>query len=213
MGRRSIDNIYARLLLAAMAALACLPSLAPAQEIQLITPAGQKAMLAAPGVEPAGSKNPDVTIVEYFDFNCPYCKKFSRTLQALMAEDGKVAVVYKDWPILGDGSVYASKSALAAGWQGKYLIAHDALINGPRVAQRAQVDAILQNAGVNMDALNKDRTAHAADIDALLARNDAEAHALSLQGTPGLVIGREILPGVVDLKNLKILVADARHAQ
>jgi protein-disulfide isomerase len=212
MSRRSIDKIYARLLLAAMA-LACVPSLAPAQEIQLITLAGQKAMLAAPGVEPAGSKNPDVTIVEYFDFNCPYCKRFSRTLEALIAEDSKVAIVYKDWPILGDASVYASKSALAAGWQGKYLIAHDALINGPRVAQNAQVDAILQRAGVNLDVLNKDRTAHAADIDALLVRNDAEAHALSLGGTPGLVVGREILPGIVDLKNLRILVADARHAQ
>jgi protein-disulfide isomerase len=129
------------------------------------------------------------------------------------AQDNKVAIVYNDWPILGDVSVYAAKSALAARWQGKYLMALDALINGPRLARNTQVDAVLQRAGVNIDVLNTDRTTHAADINALLARNDSEAHALSLRGTPGIVIGRQILPGIVDLKDLKYLLADSRHAK
>jgi protein-disulfide isomerase len=184
-----------------------------AQDLDLITLEGQKQMLANPGTEPVGARNPDVTIVEYFDYNCPYCKTVVPTLQALLAQDPKVALVYKDWPVLGPVSAYAAASALAAGWQGKYLIAHDALISGPRLARNEQVDAILQKAGVNMDGLNRDRASHAKEIAALLARNDAEAHALTLDGTPGLVVGLQLLPGVAPLSFLKKLVANARRGQ
>jgi protein-disulfide isomerase len=190
-----------------------LPTIAAAQGIQLITVAGQEEMLADPGTDAVGATNADVTIVEYFDYNCPYCKKLTPALQALLADDHKVAIVYKDWPILGDVSVYAARSALAARWQRKYLAAHDALMNGPRLAQNDQVDATLKRAGIDVDTLKKDQTAHAKDIDALLARNDAEAHALSLRGTPGIVIGRQLLPGIVDLNGLRHLVADSRHQQ
>ena len=152
--------------------LACafLLNAAPAQEAQrpqdidLITLAGQKQMLANPGTEPVGSRQPDVTIVEYFDYNCPYCKTVVPTLQALLAQDPKIALVYKDWPVLGPVSVYAASSALAAGWQGKYLVAHDALISGSRLGQNDQVDAILGKAGLNMDALKKDRARHAKPV-------------------------------------------------
>lgn len=184
-----------------------------AQDVAIITRDGQKQMLANPGTETAGARKPDVTIVEYFDYNCPYCKKLVPTLQALLAQDPKVAVLYKEWPILGDVSVYAASAALAAGWQGKYLVAHDALISGPRLAQNDQVDGILQGAGVNMDVLKKDRTAHGKEIAALLKRNDEEAHALTLEGTPGLVVGRQLLPGITDLSTLKKLVANSRHGK
>jgi protein-disulfide isomerase len=184
---------------------------ATAQDIQLITLDGQKKMLTDPGTVPAGARKPDVTIVEYFDYNCPYCKKLAPELKALLGQDRKVAVLYKDWPILGAVSVYAASSALAAGWQGKYLAAHDALMNGPRLAQDGQVDTLLQSAGVNVDTLKRDRTGHAMEIVALLARNDEEAHALNLSGTPGLVVGRQLVPGVVDLNFLKELVAHSRQ--
>jgi protein-disulfide isomerase len=184
-----------------------------AEDLDLITPAGQKQMLANPGTEPVGARQPDVTIVEYFDYNCPYCKTVVPTLHALLEEDSKVALIYKDWPVLGPVSTYAASSALAAGWQGKYLVAHDALISGPRLARNDQVDAILQKAGVNMDALKKDRIGHAKEIAALLARNDAEAHALSLDGTPGLVVGLQLVPGVANLSFLKKLVANSREGR
>jgi protein-disulfide isomerase len=184
-----------------------------AQEVQLITLAGQKQMLAKPGTAPAGARNPDVTIVEYFDYNCPYCKQLVPALQALLAQDPKLAILYKDWPILGPVSQYAAASALAAGWQGRYLLAHDALISGPRLGRNDQVDAILQTAGVNMDTLKKDRVSHAREIAALLERNDAEAHALALDGTPGLVVGRQLVPGVAELSDLKRLVANSRHGK
>lgn len=184
-----------------------------AEDLDLITPEGQKQMLASPGTEPVGARQPEVTIVEYFDYNCPYCKTVVPTLQALLAQDSKVALIYKDWPVLGPVSTYAASSALAAGWQGKYLVAHDALISGPRLARNDQVDAILQKAGVNMDALKKDRISHAKEIAALLARNDAEAHALTLDGTPGLVVGLQLVPGVASLSFLKKLVANSRQGR
>ena len=114
---------------------------------------------------------------------------------------------------MGAVSTYAASSALAAGWQGKYLAAHDALIGGPHLAGNEQVDAILQGAGVNLDRLKNDRTIHAKEIAALLARNDEEAHALTLKGTPGIVVGRQLLPGITDLNNLQQLVANARKAK
>jgi protein-disulfide isomerase len=181
------------------------------QDVALITREGVRQILAIPGTETVGARKPDVVIVEYFDYNCPYCKKLVPALKALFAQDPKVGLVYKDWPILGPVSQYAAASALAAGWQGKYLAAHDALIGGPRLARDDQVDDILQHAGVDMDALKKDRVGHAKDIAALLGRNDEEANALGLKGTPGLVVGRQLVGGIADLSMLKQLVANARR--
>jgi protein-disulfide isomerase len=202
-----------RIAIVSVLAGAVLVCAARAQDVSIITLAGQKQMLANPGTEAVGARKPDVIIVEYFDYNCPYCKKLVPTLQALLAQDPKIAVLYKDWPILGDVSVYAASSALAAGWQGKYLAAHDALISGPRLAQNDQVDAILQGAGVNMVALKKDRAGHAKEIAALLERNEEEANALTLKGTPGIVVGRQLVAGIADLSDLKKLVAKSRRAK
>jgi protein-disulfide isomerase len=211
-GIRGISNVRpAAGLAAVLLSMACATGItARAQDIRLVTVDGQKQMLAQPGTEPAGARNPDVIIVEYFDYNCPYCKKLVPTLNDLLAQDPKIGVVYKDWPILGAVSAYAAASALAAGWQGKYLVAHDALMNGPRLASNDQVDSILQSAGVNMDTLAKDRASHASEIVALLKRNDQEAHALSLKGTPGLVVGRQLVDGIADLSELKQLIANSR---
>jgi len=194
-------------------ALQCLSLPALAEGVQLITAEGQKAMLAAPGTEPVGAADADVTIVEYFDYNCPYCKKMAPVFERLLAEDHHVRIIYKDWPILSDISVYAAKAALAAQWQHKYRAAHDTLIDGPRLATTGQVDAALSRVGVNLDTLSRDRAKHSSEIDALLERNDEEAHALNLRGTPGIVVGRQLLPGIVDLSGLKGLVAEARSTK
>ncbi|HLW22725.1 MAG TPA: DsbA family protein [Steroidobacteraceae bacterium] len=196
--------------LLALAVVCSLGVRAVAQDIQLITLAGQKEMLANPGTPLAGASSPDVTLVEYFDYNCPFCKQLAPELESLIGEDHKVALVYKEWPIFGGISVYAAKAVLAAGWQGKYLVAHDTLMRGPRWSDEAQVDRALESAGISLDRLKKDAASHATDINALLTRSETEARALGLRGTPGLVVGRQIVPGVVDLKGLKALVARAR---
>jgi protein-disulfide isomerase len=85
-----------------------------AQDVALITRDGVRQILANPGTEAVGAHKPDVVIVEYFDYNCPYCKKLVPALKQLLAQDPKVGLVYKDWPILGPVSEYAAASALAA---------------------------------------------------------------------------------------------------
>jgi protein-disulfide isomerase len=159
----------------------------------------------------AGAAKPDVTILEYFDYNCPYCKKLGPVLKALLAQDQRIAIVCKEWPIFGAVSVYAAKSALAARWQGKYLIAHDALLNGPELTKNQDVDQALARAGIDVVRLKEDSVSHAGDIEASLAHNDAEAHALNLRGTPGVVLGRKVLPGTIDLDGLKRSIAEARR--
>ncbi len=199
------------ILFAVMANAVLLAAAAAQDDVQIVSREGQKQMLKDPGTAAAGARDPDVTIVEYFDYNCPFCKKLVPELRAVLAKDPKIAVIYKDWAILGPVSVYAAQSALAAGYQGKYLVAHDALMSGPRLAQNDQVDGVLEKAGLNMDRLKKDRTAHAAQIAALLERNDEEAHALTLQGTPGIVVGRQLVAGSADADTLTRLIAKSRQ--
>jgi protein-disulfide isomerase len=174
--------------------------------------AGQKQMLTEPGTPILGSEHPNITVVEYFDYNCSFCKKLAPAFGDLVGKDHKVAVLYKEWPIFGGVSAYAAKSALAAQWQGKYLQAHDALIGGPRLANEAQVDATLQRAGLDMGRLKADLSSHALEINQLLDRNQIEAQALSLQGTPGMVVGRFVVPGIGDLQSLESAVDAARKS-
>jgi protein-disulfide isomerase len=196
------------LILAATAAIGAQPA---ADEFDLITAEGQKEILSAPASPSIGATAPEVTIVEYFDYNCPYCKRLVPVFQALLASDPTVALVYKDWPILSAASIYAAHCALAAKWQDKYIQAHDALMNGPRLSTNEQVDGLLRQAGIDMTRLKADLDRHAGSIDALLDRNDGEAQALSLRGTPGVLVGRRLLSGMPDLPTLKKLVASARH--
>ncbi len=205
-----MTGAYALLLLAGLV-LAAFPTGCCAQDIEEITVAGERAILAPPVIEAAGAHAADVTVVEYFDYNCPFCRRLAPTLARLIAGDKKIALVYKDWPVLGDASEFAARCALAAQWQGKYLIAHDALLGGPRLSGVDQVLSILGSAGIDVVRLKRDLTAHAKEITAVLARNDAEAQALELRGTPGILVGRALVPGVADLSVFQRLVAAARH--
>jgi protein-disulfide isomerase len=132
------------------------------------------------------------------------------TFKQLLSEDKNLAIVYKDWPVLGEASMYAARCALAAGWQNKYFLAHDALLTGPRLRGNDQIEAILRGAGVDLDKLKKDLAAHSGEITALLARNDAEAHALDLDGTPGILVGRQLMPGGADVEFFRKLIAAVR---
>jgi protein-disulfide isomerase len=184
---------------------------AVAEDIGAVPKSAEVAILRNPGTPPAGAANADVTLVEYFDYNCPFCKKLAPALEGLLKADPRVVLVYKDWPILGDVSRYAARLALAAGWQEKYLLAHDTLMGATRLASNAQVDALLRAAGLNMSELKADAKSHGAEIDALLQRNDTEIRALGVRGTPGLLVGRHIINGVYDVAGLEQAVAVARR--
>jgi protein-disulfide isomerase len=198
------------ILFAAESLAIALPNVVGAQAAQPVQAVELKRILANPGVAALGSSHSDVNIVEYFDYNCPFCKKLAPAFKSLVATDHKVAVIYKDWPIFGGVSVYAAQCALAAQWQGKYLQAHDALMTAPRLAQNEQVDAALQRSDIDMARLKKDLLAHGAMIDALLARNHSEALALKLPGTPGIIVGGMLVPGIQDLGGLQSVVTYAR---
>ena len=170
------------------------------------------ASLAQPPLMPAaGAKDADVTIVEFFDYNCPFCKETAPELVKLLHVDPKVRILYKEWPLFGDVSEYAARSALAANWQGKFLTAHDALIGAANdLDKNSQVDAILESVGVDLTQLARDRTAHAAEITAILSRDAQEAAALGFKGTPGIVVGRQLLPRSLTVKELQQLTQSAR---
>jgi protein-disulfide isomerase len=173
----------------------------------------QRSILKDPGTAVLGIESPDVSVVEYFDYNCPYCRKLAPNIHALVDKDHKVAVVFKEWPIFGGISVYAARSALASQWQGKYLAAHDALMSAPRLSQETEVDETLQKAGIDVVELKRTLATHGTQIDAILARNNAEAHSLGMRGTPGLLVGRDVCTDIGDLTALQNAVGEARHAR
>ena len=161
-----------------------------------------------------GNPDADVTIVAFFDYNCPYCRKSEANLAALLADDPKVRVIYKDFPILAKSSVKAAKVAIAASWQGKYADMHKALMQmNARPATDADIAQAAVASGVNVTKLNKDLDRRDGEIVALLKRNIQEADALHLQGTPVYLIGPFITATPLDLPQFKKIVADAREDQ
>ena len=205
--------IRAGALATALVALLALGSAgcARAQDVKEVTPQGRDAILADLPTPALGAARPNLTIVEYFDYNCPFCRAEQPTLTALLKRDPQVRLVYKEWPVLGPMSLSAARVALAANWQGKYPAAHDALIATPtRIASADQIISALKAAGIDLKRLDHDGKAHIADIDAILARDNDEAAKLGLQGTPGLMVGRFLVFGGLDAKNLATLVAAAR---
>ncbi|HEY4369005.1 MAG TPA: DsbA family protein [Steroidobacteraceae bacterium] len=189
-------------------------SLLQAQDAGSITAETQAALTATLATPAAGAKDADVTIIEFFDYNCPFCKKTAPELQRLLHADPKVRIVHKEWPIFGDASTYASRMALAANWQGKYLAAHDALIAVPHdLEETSDVDSVLRGAGIDMERLRRDSMQHSAEIDAILSRSFTEAQRLGVRGTPVFVIGRQLVPRSLTLPLLRQLVANARAAQ
>ncbi len=183
---------------------------ASAQAIRPVTRSAEIAITRDPGPARIGARDPAVTIVEYFDYNCPFCRRITPMLRQVVAAGPRLALIYKDWPVLGPASVYAARCALAAGYQGKYLQAHDALLDGPRLTSDAEVQQVLGRAGIDVPRMLGDLARHATAINRVLNRNDDEARALELQGTPGLLIGRTLVPGVVGRTELLRLIAAAR---
>ena len=192
------------------AAIVAVAVAAFAQTPSLISPEAQKRIIDAPGVSVLGSTSPDVVVVEYLDFNCPFCRKLAPSFQSLLKSDPKVAVIFKDWPIFGGVSVYAARCALAAQWQGQYEKAHDALISAPRLSQNEQVDETLSQAGIDISRMHHDLQQHGAEIEALLKRNSNEARALGIRGTPGILVGRQTVSNVADLTDLQSAISNAR---
>ena len=161
----------------------------------------------APRVQPAGY---DATIVMYTDYQCPYCRKAHVDLKRLTKDDKKVRILYRDWPIFGPTSEYAARLAIASKWQGRHEQFHDALMLSPGKLSEQSIRAAADKAGVDWQRLQSDLKAHGSEIEALLARNDLQANALGLNGTPGFIVGNTFAPGAVDLAGFKDLLKETR---
>jgi protein-disulfide isomerase len=170
------------------------------------------AVLRDPEIPSLGNPNGDITIVEYFDYQCPYCKKVAPVLAKIVKQDGKIRLVKKDWPIFGDVSKYAAQMVLATKYQNKYQQAHEALIGARGALSEDAVRRILGEAGVDVAKAADDLKANQAAIDALLVRNNAQAEGLGFNGTPAYIIGTFRVPGVLEEAGFRAAVKDARAA-
>jgi len=161
-----------------------------------------------PATPVGGDPRGDVTIVEFFDYRCPYCKQVHPAIQKLLDQDRKLRFVYKEFPVLGEQSDIAAHAALAAKLQGKYEPLHNAMMAAKGQITEEVVYRLAGSVGLDVDRLKRDMTDP--EIDRALSANRSLAKALDLRGTPGFVIGDHIIPGAVDLDALKTMVADAR---
>lgn len=150
-----------------------------------------------------GPRDAKVTLVEFFDYRCPYCKKLSEILFELQ-EERNVRVIYKEWPILSEGSVVGARAALAAGLQGKYVTFHTQLMSARLLTTNGYARNMAMEHGLDAQKLLKDM--YAPEMTAVLQRNAALAHELGVIGTPVLVVGRTIVQGAISKQQLGQLI-------
>jgi len=156
--------------------------------------------------------NPDgnVTMVEFFDYNCGFCKGALPAMLTLLGDDPKLKVVLKEWPILGPGSLEAARVAVAVRMQdeGKYLAFHRKLLSDPGPANKEKALAAAASAGLDLARLQRDMESD--EVQATIDEDSALARAVGINGTPGYVIGDAVVPGAVGVAALKDQIAAAR---
>ena len=168
------------------------------------------ALTRTPGDPVAGNPEGRVSIVEFYDVRCPYCRRMLPVEAELLKADADIKVIYKDIPILGPGSVIGARALLAAQQQGGYAKLRTGLMSGPADVTTASVKAVSDQLGLDWNKLQRDM-----DDPSVTARLDANlalAHKLEIQGTPAYIVGGRMLPGAMELGELQAAVASARAA-
>jgi protein-disulfide isomerase len=159
-----------------------------------------------------GNKNGDVTFVEFFDYNCGYCKRAMTDMLDLMKADPKLKVVLKEFPVLGDGSVEAAKVAVAVRMQdpggAKYLDFHQRLLGGRGPADKARALAAAKEAGLDVARIEKDMASP--EARATIDENFKLAESMGMNGTPSYVIGKQVVVGAIGVEGLKEKIGIAR---
>ena len=190
------------------AALVMMPRPAQAQDAE----PSEAPVLRDPDVPVTGNVQGDISIVEWFDYQCPYCRRLEPELRQVVQDDGKVRLVLKVWPILGPVSVVAARMALACKFQDKYHQAHDAMMGVSSRLTEARIAELLTEAGVDVDRARRNLDTNAKTIDAILARNADQAKAFGFKGTPSFIVGKFRVPGVLTMAQFEQVIADARKA-
>lgn len=155
-----------------------------------------------------GNPKGDVTVVEFFDYNCGYCKRAMQTVRKLAENDKNVRIIFMDYPILSPASTEAAKWAVAANKQGKYWQFHQALLESTAPKDVENMSKIAQSVGLDIEKLKKD--AAGKDVEAYLSSVTDFGHKLNVSGTPGFIVGSQILRGFVEYEGFKTIVEDER---
>jgi protein-disulfide isomerase len=166
------------------------------------------AIFRDPADQVLGNPQGDVTIVEFFDYRCPYCKRATPSLMQTLKDDGHVRLVLKEFPILGPNSVLAAQAAIASIKQDKYAAFHLALLATQSALDEGTIMSIAEATGIDTQRLSADMKDPA--IDALVKKNYELARELKIDGTPAFIIGDELVPGVIDRPVLEELIKRAR---
>jgi protein-disulfide isomerase len=161
-----------------------------------------------PATPVGGNPQGNVTVVEFFDYRCPYCKQVEPSLDSMLKQDPGLRLVYKEFPILGPVSVTAARAALAAKAQGKYDAFHTAMMAARGNITDDTVYQVAASVGLDVDKLKHDMASP--EIAQTIKDNMKLGDTLDIHGTPAFVIGDKVVPGAVDLDALKTMVADAR---
>jgi protein-disulfide isomerase len=167
------------------------------------------ALLSNPTDPVEGNPAGDVTVVEFYDTRCPYCRSMSPTVAALLRADPDVRLVYKDLPILGPSSQLEARALLAAQRQGGYLRLQHVLMHVTDQSTSAGIRTAAESVGLDGARLLRDMDDPA--VQARLEANASLARDLGVQGTPAIVVGQDILPGAMDLADLRAAIAKARE--
>jgi protein-disulfide isomerase len=157
-----------------------------------------------------GNLEGSVTIIEFFDYRCGYCKKVFPDIQKVIADDSDIRVIYKEFPILGDDSVFASRASIAIWltWPEKYHDFHAAMMGSRGTLSETRVFEYAASIGVDLDDLKQAMKSEI--IDQSIIKTAELARLLNISGTPGFIIGNELIPGAISLDDIKELVEIAR---
>ncbi|WP_420561510.1 DsbA family protein [Tepidicaulis sp.] len=156
----------------------------------------------------AGNPDGDVTIVEFFDYQCGYCKRSVQRVMNVLEEDGNVRLVLKEFPILGETSVFASRAAIAAIPQGKYMDLHVAMLKSKGELTEGRVLRMAEEVGIDVERLKKDMKD--ARVSETIEANYDMARLIGVEGTPAFIIGTTFAPGAIDKEEMTRLIEEAR---
>jgi len=159
----------------------------------------------------AGAADADVVLVEFFDFNCPFCRQSAADVDRLLAEDPKLKVVFRDMPVLGPDSERFAQASLSAANQGKYRKFYTSVFNGQGSLSQERLIRTVRQAGLNEREVARDLNSKA--LRSEIEKNIGLSRALGLTGTPSYVVGERILSGAVGYDALKQAVDEARKAK
>lgn len=153
----------------------------------------------------------DLTMIVFTDYQCPACRGAHLAMKRAVSKDGKVRVVYKDWPIFGSASTRAAEVAIAAGYQNRYPLVHDQLMTG-RADSDTALQAAVEQAGGDWLRLKRDLRINHAEITAQIGQNRMQAFGLGLPGTPGYLVGPILVRGALNEPEFTRVFRDARTA-